>query len=210
VNDLDAPLRRFLQRRPRPAAGEACDLCAAPIGDDHRHVADLEQRAIMCACRPCGLLFDGQAPSGNYRTVPDTYLRIAPFELSPTQWAALQIPVGTAFVVRNRVLQRFVAFYPSPGGATESELPLDAWADIVVSNPVLENVADDVEAVLLRGDRQTPVECFVVPVDRCYELVGLMRLHWRGFDGGQEVREAIAAFFDDVGSRARTVAGGVR
>jgi hypothetical protein len=44
--------------------------------------------------------------------------------------------------------------------------------------------------------------CHVVPIDRCYELIGLMRLHWRGFDGGEEARQALESFLDDVGSRA--------
>ncbi|MGR6999260.1 DUF5947 family protein [Yinghuangia aomiensis] len=27
-----------------------------------------------------------------------------------------------------------------------------------------------------------------MPVDACYELVGRMRLHWHGFDGGSVAR----------------------
>jgi hypothetical protein len=43
----------------------------------------------------------------------------------------------------------------------------------------------------------------VVPIDACYELVGKLRLLWKGFDGGQEAREAIDSFFDRVATRAR-------
>jgi len=41
-----------------------------------------------------------------------------------------------------------------------------------------------------------------VPIDACYELAGRMRLHWRGFDGGAEARQAIAGFLDTVRRRA--------
>lgn len=215
--DVAPELAQFLSTRPAPAPGEACELCATAVTDDHRHVVDLERRSMLCACRGCALLFEhtgadaSPVPAGRptdarphrtrYRTVPDRYLRIAPFALPEPSWAALQIPVGIAFVVTNTRLDATVAFYPSPGGATESDLPLDTWADVVEANPALRDVEPDVEAVLVRTDRDDPT-CHVVPVDRCYELVGALRLHWRGFDGGSEVREHIAAFFDDVGRRA--------
>lgn len=227
TDDLDLPpaLARFVGARPRPTPGESCEMCALAVSDDHRHVVDLERRSLLCVCRGCALLFErtrvgevvpahdpdaGRVPSdGRYRTVPDRYVEIAPFTLPPAAWAALQIPVGIAFVVANTQLQRTVAFYPSPGGATESELPLDAWRDIVDANPGLTDVEPDVEAVLVRTGDAEPT-CHVVPVDRCYELVGAMRLHWRGFDGGAEVREHIAAFFDDVSARGRARRSRVR
>lgn len=189
-------------------------MCAVPVADDHRHVVDLERRSMMCVCRGCALLFerthadapdagaDPPQPNSRYRTVPDRYMRIDPFTLPGHAWAALQIPVGIAFVVANTQLECSVAFYPSPGGATESELPLDAWSDVVDANPGLERVEPDVEAVLVRTGEDDPT-CHVVPVDRCYELVGALKLHWRGFDGGSEVREHIAAFFADVERRSR-------
>jgi hypothetical protein len=186
-------------------------MCAAEVADDHRHVVDLERRSMLCVCRGCALLFerttaaadgdDQPHPAGRYRTVPDRYARIAPFTLPQATLAALQIPVGIAFVVANSQLASTVAFYPSPGGATESELPMHAWDDVVAANPALNDVEPDVEAVLLRTGAGAPT-CHIVPVDRCYELVGTLRLHWRGFDGGAEVREHIAAFFDHVDRRS--------
>jgi hypothetical protein len=38
-------------------------------------------------------------------------------------------------------------------------------------------------------------EHYVVPLDRCYELVGLIRLHWRGLSGGEDAWRAIGQFF---------------
>ncbi|CAN5299323.1 DUF5947 family protein [soil metagenome] len=202
-----SPLRRFAQPRPRPAAGEVCELCAQPVDDRHGHVVDTERRSLLCACRSCYLLFARPgAGQGRYRAVGERYLRVEPFALSPLQWSALQIPVGMAFFLVNSHLGRTVAFYPSPAGATESLLELDAWEDIVGANPALADLEPDAEAALVRsGDVTT--SCHIVPVDRCYELVGALRLHWRGFDGGQEVHERIDAFFEDVQARSRPVAG---
>jgi hypothetical protein len=44
---------------------------------------------------------------------------------------------------------------------------------------------------------------FLVPIDRCYELVGALRTVWRGFDGGQEARALLDGFFADLASRSR-------
>ena len=46
-------------------------------------------------------------------------------------------------------------------------------------------------------------ECYIVPIDACYELVGHLRTLWRGFDGGKEANAKLDAFFDDVRAKAR-------
>ena len=48
-------------------------------------------------------------------------------------------------------------------------------------------------------------EHFIVPIDACYELVGLIRLKWRGLSGGEEVWKAIEEFFERLRSRAVAV-----
>ena len=81
----------------------------------------------MCTCRGCYLLFTAERAELRYRAVPDRYLSFPDFSLGPADWDELQIPVGLAFLFRNSVQDRTVAFYPGPAGATESELTLDAW-----------------------------------------------------------------------------------
>jgi hypothetical protein len=107
--------------------------------------------------------------------------------------------VGLAFFFRNSLLDRTVAFYPGPAGATESELGLDAWGAIAAAEPRVGLLADDVEALLVRvpsdADGGGQTECYLVPIDACYEFVGGLRTRWRGFDGGQEAREFIDDFF---------------
>jgi hypothetical protein len=198
-------LRRISRDRPAPrVAGERCDLCAQPVTDPHPHVVHLEGRALMCACRPCYLLFAGDADQ-RYRAVPDRYLRFPDVAVDGPAFDALDIPVGLAFVFFNSVQERLVAFYPGPAGATESELPMGGWDGVLAAHPPLATLRPDVEALLVR--RPTPGaahsgSCHLVPIDVCYELVGTLRQGWRGFDGGTEARTALAAFFAMVDERS--------
>ena len=85
-----------------------------------------------------------------YRAVPDRYLTFPDFALDRREWEALQIPVGLAFFFRNSALGRTVAFYPGPAGATESELDMAAWNNIRESDPRVDMLADDTEALIVR------------------------------------------------------------
>jgi len=197
-----------LQRIRRPATPPPkarCELCATAIADEHRHISDMETRSLLCACRPCALLFTREgAAAGRYRAVPERYLAVTDFELSKPHWEALQIPVTVAFFFRNSSVGDVAGFYPSPAGATECLLPLDAWEQVEANNPVIGTVEPDVEAVLIQCSSDT-IECFVVPIDSCYELVGELRRLWRGFDGGSEARQALTDYFARLRSRARPV-----
>jgi hypothetical protein len=123
----------------------------------------------------------------------------------------LDIPVGLAFFFSSSVLGHIVAFYPGPAGVTESELGLAAWAEVLEDNPELEALSDDVEALLVRApDRDHEAQCFLVPIDACYELAGRLRTVWRGFDGGQDARAVITDFFARVESRCKLISRGLR
>jgi hypothetical protein len=200
-----AVLRRIASTRPAQPAGERCEMCAEPIAEAHQHVVDLESRSLLCTCRPCYLLFTDSSAHLRYRSVPDRYLSFEPFELGPAQWDELEIPVGLAFFFFNSALGRTAAFYPSPAGATESELPLNAWASVQAANPAITVLAPDTEALLIRspGPDRERADCHLVPIDACYELVGRLRRVWKGFDGGQESRQELAGFFDRISSRSR-------
>jgi hypothetical protein len=197
-------LGRITARRPPVLAGERCEMCAEPIPDTHSHVVSLSSRSLLCTCRGCYLLFTDAHAELRYRSVPERYLSFPQFTLEPAHWDALQIPVGLAFFFTNSVLDRTVAFYPGPAGAAESELPMGAWEDVVSANPQLALVRPDVEALLVRAPRRDrPGTCFLVPIDACYELVGGLRMVWHGFDGGQEARNGIERFFEQVSRRCR-------
>lgn len=198
-----ASLMRVTQTRPAPIVGERCEMCAEPIAHTHSHVVGLETRALMCTCRPCYLLFSDQDAHLKYRSVPERYLSFPDLALDARAWDELQIPVGLAFLFRNSVLGRMIAFYPSPAGATESELPLDVWDRIVEHSPQLAVLRPDVEALLVRRSDGPDGSCHLVPIDTCYELVGRLRMLWRGFDGGTEAHEAMDQFFARVEARSR-------
>lgn len=59
----------------------------------------------------------------------------------------------------------------------------------------------DVEAFLVNRIA-SPAEYFLVPIDECYRLTGLIRMHWRGLSGGAEVWNEIHQFFDQLRSRS--------
>ena len=204
-----AVLARVSGNRPAQSAEERCEMCAEPIGPEHPHVVDVVGRELMCTCRPCYLLFTADEAQLRYRAVPDRYVSLPGFVLGDRQWDELEIPVGLAFFLPNSALGRTVAFYPGPAGATESELPLGAWDAIVATNPALRLLVPDVEALIVRrpDGRGAAAAAHLVPVDRCYELVGALRLTWRGFDGGQEARALLDAYFADLAARSRPAPG---
>jgi hypothetical protein len=169
---------------------------------EHRHLLDLSNRVLLCACRACSLLFDRDAAGGgHYRLVPDRRLRLDGFELSDAVWDRLRIPVGIAFFHFDSRESRTMAHYPSPMGPTESLLGLEAWEAVEGANPVLATIEPDVEALLVnrsKGERRH----WLVPIEDAYSLVAVVRTHWRGFSGGSEVWSQISRFFDELDRRA--------
>jgi len=193
--------------RPRTEKEERCELCGEPlastdgVGSGHAHLIDPENRSIACACTACALLFT--RPGGRYRTVPDRVCHDPRAPLTAAEWAELQIPVAIAFFFVNSALGRVIASYPSPAGATECELDLGAWDRLTQTHPLLQALTPDVEAILVV--REPTAETFLLPIDMCYALAGALRVNWRGFDGGAEVRQLLSAFLADLRRRSREV-----
>jgi Family of unknown function (DUF5947) len=201
-------LRELVQRAERRAQEpviEQCELCSEPIPPGHRHLLELESRRLLCACRACSILFDSRAAGGGrYRLVPDRVRYVTDLELDDVVWQSLSIPVDLAFFFESSAAGRVVAFYPSLVGATESLLELDAWAQLEERNPLLAELEPDVEALLVNRTRGAR-EHWLVPVDRCYELVGVVRTHWRGFGGGEKVWVEVDRSFERMRSDATAV-----
>lgn len=217
-------LRRFV--RPREQAGEQCELCGAGIGERHHHLLQLDvlpntlppnalaadglpqpnglspitRRRIVCGCEACAILFSGAA-AGGYRRIPTDIRALRDFAMDDAQWEELSIPINMAFFCRIGNAAEPAAFYPSPGGPTQAHVDADSWRQIVEQNPPLEKMASDVEALLVNR-LSRPHEYFIVPIDECYRLIGLIRTQWRGFSGGKDVWEAISGFFASIRNRS--------
>jgi len=199
-------LRQFARKPQRQV--ERCEMCSAEVSSEHPHLIELSQRRLHCACDACAMLFSGQAET-KYKRVPRDVKLLASFRMTDPEWDGLLIPINLAFFFQNSMGSRMSALYPSPAGATESLLPLEAWSSIVQANPALNQLKPDVEALLVnrvglaRGS--TPAEYYIVPIDACYKLVGLIRIHWRGLSGGTEVWQEIGSFFSDLRAKAQVV-----
>lgn len=192
-------LRRLQMRQtaPQGAVRERCDICGQDVPSDHRHVLDLTDRRIMCTCETCLVRM---ADNARYRPVGQRVVSLDDFELSDELWARFAIPVGLAFFFRSSIADQIVALYPSPLGATESELDMSAWNDLVAANPPLSDLEPDAEALLVQRTK-SPHSHFIVPIDQCYELVGIVKSSWHGISGGPEADRAIAGFFERLGQR---------
>jgi len=189
-------LKQFARRR--SAAEEHCELCSAPLSPVHQHLLDPKKHEIICSCDGCAILFCGQS-GAHYLRIPRRIRSLSDFQMADLQWEALMIPINLAFFYRNSTADKMVAMYPSPAGATESLLNLESWAEMAAQHPALQTMEPDVETFLV--NRVGAPEYYIVPIDECFRLVGLIRMHWRGLSGGTEVWKEIQGFFADLKSR---------
>jgi hypothetical protein len=185
-----AALKKYVQPR---QAHERCELCGRDIPHEHPHLVNRATRALVCSCDPCALLFANQE-AARFSAVPRSGCILPDFQLTDEQWESLQTPINLAFFLRASPTGTAVAYYPSPAGATVSDLPAEAWRALCRVNPVLDELVPDVDALLVNRIRGTRAY-FRAPIDTCYELVGLVRSGWRGISGGTEVWAEIDRFF---------------
>jgi hypothetical protein len=198
--------------RSRPANGDAaglgsagpgpdverCDLCGTTIPEDHRHLLHLVERRIVCSCEACWAMRAGE---GDYRPTGNRTLWLPDLQIPDDLWAAFQIPIGLAFFMRSTVTECVVAMYPSPAGATESELHFESWERMTELNPVLSDMEPDIEGLIVNRLSEPPVYA-IAPIDRCYALTGAIKATWEGISGGTGVEHAVSAFFDGLRAEA--------
>ncbi|MEP6662674.1 MAG: DUF5947 family protein [Verrucomicrobiota bacterium] len=195
---------RNLMRPQRPEAErEICEFCSVNLSLPHRHLLEIAPRKIICTCDPCALRFENVI-DGRFKLIPRDGRALPDFQLTDAQWENLALPINLVFIFNNSLAGKPTAAYPSPAGATESLLTLECWQTMVAENPKLKELEPDVEALLINRIGQAR-EYFIAPMDACFELVGLIRKHWRGFSGGEDVWREIENFFSRL--REETSAG---
>ena len=216
-SDLVGSLRKLADRptaprRPSPKIGTApsmadadewCELCGAGLPTDHRHLIHLDERRLLCACESCWSVRSGE-PAFRPAGVRTEWLE--GFDLPDEAWASFSIPIGLAFFMRTGGTDgtdRVVSFYPSPAGATESEIETDSWERLKSLNPALERLEPDAEALIVNRMAE-PHQHAIAPIDECYKLVGLIKASWEGISGGTGLELAIAQFFAELRVKAVT------
>ena len=201
-----AALRQFVRK---PPAVECCEMCSAALPTEHQHLIDPAARKLVCSCDACAILFSTQSAT-KYRRVPRRIRCLAEFRMTDAQWDGLMVPIEMAFFFKTGTTGKVTAFYPGPAGATESLLSLEAWRDIELENPALLEMEPDVEALLANRvgtAHGVTAQYYIVPIDECYKLVGLIRLHWHGLSGGTEVWREVGKFFSSLKARTETSSG---
>lgn len=188
-----AALKRFASQRVNI---EHCELCNLEIPEIHSHLIEPPTRRLLCACQACSILFDNEGET-KYKRVPYRGRYLENFQLTDVQWNSLAIPIQLAFFFKSSPEEKVIALYPSPAGATESLLSLDSWSEIVAENPILEEMNADTEALLVYRVADIR-EYYIAPIDKCFELVGLIRANWRGLSGGTIVWREINKFFTEL------------
>jgi uncharacterized protein DUF5947 len=206
MGDAFNVVRRFARRR---EVAEQCEFCSRQITAGHQHLIEPATRKLRCVCDACAVLFSGSHPK--YKRVPRSARFLPDFHITDAQWESLSIPIEMAFFYNSSPANRIVAQYPSPAGPTESLLSLETWEDIVRDNPILARLEPDVEALIANRldsrrreaqESEKQAEYYILPIDECFRLVGLIRLHWKGLSGGTEVWNHISGFFSELRRRA--------
>jgi hypothetical protein len=192
-----AALSRFA-RSPRPDV-ERCELCGTELPCEHPHLLDRQSRQVACACDACAILFCAQE-NAKFVRIPRRIVALDNFAFDEQSWDAMMLPINLAFFLRGADDSTSAA-YPSPAGAMASEIDLPAWSELFAGASRLRSVEPEVEALLVnRIGGET--KYFLVPVDECYRLVGLIRTQWRGLSGGQELWKGVGEFFAGLERRA--------
>jgi hypothetical protein len=181
---------------------EQCDVCGIEIPSEHEHLLHLSERRILCVCATC---WTQRSADPELRPTGNRVVWLDDFKLPDELWARLEVPIGLAFFMWSSSVETMVAMYPSPAGATESELQLSAWEDLRALNPGLESLEPDAEALVVNRMSE-PHSYVIAPIDECYALVGAIKANWEGISGGDAIERTVPTFFN----RLRVRAGEVR
>lgn len=211
------PVEKLVRKR-RVAASDAerCDLCGVALEPHHDHLLDPARREITCACTPCAILFEPRGlafgPARRVR-VRHRVERLGGFRMTEAAWRELGIPIGLAYVCREGTRDAgsgaagtsagagtsdagtaAMAFYPSVAGVVATPIGQAAWDALAAENPVLAELAPDVEALLVNRMNGAS-EHYRVSIDECFRLAGVVRRSATHLAPGPEISPEIERFF---------------
>ena len=135
VSGLRGLRSRAAGARPSRLAGRSAATCAGPPCRPTTGTCSTSTSARSSAsARAAGRCARASRSSGRPGTGRSGS---TDFELPEEIWAQFRIPIGLAFFMYSSVTDCVVALYPSPAGATESELHFETWSRLADMNPVL-------------------------------------------------------------------------
>jgi Family of unknown function (DUF5947) len=103
--------RRFNRTRP---AQKRCELCDIGLQEDHRHLLEISNGRIVCACDACALRFQA-ADEGRFKLIPRSIRSLPELDFNDGAWESLALPINLAFFLRSSAEGKIKAIYPSPG-----------------------------------------------------------------------------------------------
>ena len=193
-------LHRFI-RTPETTRSTAqqCEMCAAPLAGVQRHLLDLAHHTFLSICTACAQAFGPRGVNaGLYRLIPTRHLALLDFQATDDLWTG---PVKGICLLRNSETGSVLAVYLDSPGVRESVFDRDRWQTLRTANPLLESLEPDVETLLLQRIGPAP-SAYIVPIDTCVRLIGLLEDHRRKQVGKQEIWRAVGAFFVDLQASA--------
>lgn len=197
-------LHRFLRElEATRAAAEHCEMCASPLaGAQQRHLLDLVHHTFLSICNACALAFGPRgANAGTYRLVPTRHLALLDFQDTGALWAGSEQAEKIAYVLRSSEAGRVLVLSLDPAGVRESLFDLECWRMLLNANPLLDSLEPDVEALLINRIERLPAS-YIVPIDTCSRLLGLLERCQQSQEGDQAIWKVAGAFFADIQAEA--------
>jgi len=179
-------LKRFTLREALAGAAtiELCELCAAPLRENHDHLLDARARKAVCSCPACALLFPDVADAAaRYVRLQSHFTTLGEAELSEVDLELLGVPVQLVVLCPSALHDALFMLYPSAAGAVEGRAPFGAWRALVTRHIALETVQVDHDALVV--DLRTGERAVLhVSLDVAYELLGSLQApeRMRAFD----------------------------
>ena len=136
-----------------------------------------------------------------YRLIPTRHLALLDFQVTGELWTGPGQSRKIVYLLRSSEARCVLAVYLDPAGIQESVLDLESWKMLLTRNPLLDSLEPDVEVLLINRMEQAPA-CFIVPIDTCSRLTGLLTARLRGMESSRKLWRAIDAFFADMQATA--------